>query len=897
MATTQGPALRAKLFGSNGGATGLASAVAAGQHSSEALRQATDKLAREQATSEAQVNLYRTKLGEAQVAVKKLEEAYVSQINANVNLQAKVKSDYKLLSQLNGMVTTATAQHRELKLAHDELAVQLAEAGAERTALAAAFAQRAEALATLEAKHTESCEHGKGLQCKLDEAAAACESLAQDLQRCLEDLEGKAKLQVEAQRRIAELVTDVAALRSEREGLAQQLASSTEHAEALKQELASKAIQLLDTEQVKAAMEGRLQEAEAEAQRLAAELESVQEAMKSCQEAHAAALEAKACELQAMAAQHAYELDAKRAELEAVVEIKEGLEGELSAAACALEALQGKVAELQGTVQATQATQAGKVEELSTQLHAANQQHAKELKALTDKHRRQQEAETERTAKKLEGTMAEMTKVRTELEQERSRAEAATAAATELKERIAGLEADQAQMAADQAAAQESLAKERAALEAQVEEHKRQLEQAAAAALVAAERERQAAEELAAAQGSGLKAQEQADERARQLEELATQVAAKEAALNKLDKEHGASLQKLDDLNENLRRSQERLAAAEAQAQQLSTALSGKDRQLAEREAELAGASQRIEALGADLTQKTNMLKGISQVAAHVAGSGGSDKPAAEGGAQGGGRGEGRGRVAARSRRPAKKVSIQEPADLTATSEDEESSEEEGEGEEEANPGQALVPAGAAGNRQAARRSRRPACQRIGSQPQQQRPASQGPIITEVDSGDEREDRREREAEAQQAAVPAEERRQPSQRQPAHAAVVVAGPAPVGHDEQEEEDEEARQTRGRKRSGRAAPSKLAVAGFKKPRGVLTSMQTNSQNVSTETGKRRSGRATATSGARKQMGMKGKKQKPAAAPGAVGAAMNLFGQEIFGAFGGYGGGYGFEGVSP
>ncbi len=102
-----------------------------------------------------------------------------------------MKSDYKLLSQLNGMVTTATAQHRELKLAHDELAVQLAEAGAERTALAAAFAQRAEALATLEAKHTESCEHGKGLQCKLDEAAAACESLAQDLQRCLEDLEGK----------------------------------------------------------------------------------------------------------------------------------------------------------------------------------------------------------------------------------------------------------------------------------------------------------------------------------------------------------------------------------------------------------------------------------------------------------------------------------------------------------------------------------------------------------------------------------------------------------------------------------------------------------------------------------------------------------------------------------
>lgn len=35
---------------------------------------------------------------------------------------------------------------------------------------------------------------------------------------------------------------------------------------------------------------------------------------------------------------------------------------------------------------------------------------------------------------------------------------------------------------------------------------------------------------------------------------------------------------------------------------------------LAKREAELAGAEQRIEALEEDLTQKTNMLKGISQV-------------------------------------------------------------------------------------------------------------------------------------------------------------------------------------------------------------------------------------------------------------------------------------------
>jgi hypothetical protein len=46
-----------------------------------------------------------------------------------------------------------------------------------------------------------------------------------------------------------------------------------------------------------------------------------------------------------------------------------------------------------------QAAQATKVAELSAQLEAAAQQHSRDLKALKEKHRRQQEAETERMAK------------------------------------------------------------------------------------------------------------------------------------------------------------------------------------------------------------------------------------------------------------------------------------------------------------------------------------------------------------------------------------------------------------------------------------------------------------------------------------------------------------------
>lgn len=83
--------LRAKLFGGATTGSGLSSSVSAGQHTSEALRQATDKLAREQIQSEASVALYRAKLGEAQGAVKRLEEAYVSQIQANAKLQGGVR--------------------------------------------------------------------------------------------------------------------------------------------------------------------------------------------------------------------------------------------------------------------------------------------------------------------------------------------------------------------------------------------------------------------------------------------------------------------------------------------------------------------------------------------------------------------------------------------------------------------------------------------------------------------------------------------------------------------------------------------------------------------------------------------------------------------------------------
>lgn len=89
MTTTAGPALRAKLFGGGSTSTHTSGLATAGQHASDALRQATDKLAREQATSEVQVGLYRQKLCEAQQAVRKLEEAYVVQINANASLQGK----------------------------------------------------------------------------------------------------------------------------------------------------------------------------------------------------------------------------------------------------------------------------------------------------------------------------------------------------------------------------------------------------------------------------------------------------------------------------------------------------------------------------------------------------------------------------------------------------------------------------------------------------------------------------------------------------------------------------------------------------------------------------------------------------------------------------------------
>lgn len=88
-------------------------------------------------------------------------------------------------------MTKAQGQYQSLQLAHDQLAVQLQKAEAERTALANAMTTRAEALAALEGRCQQSWEHGKGLQGRLDEAAAANEALAADLERSQADLEDK----------------------------------------------------------------------------------------------------------------------------------------------------------------------------------------------------------------------------------------------------------------------------------------------------------------------------------------------------------------------------------------------------------------------------------------------------------------------------------------------------------------------------------------------------------------------------------------------------------------------------------------------------------------------------------------------------------------------------------
>ncbi len=85
---TTAAALRTKLFGQGSATAGLATA-SAGPHTTEALRQATDRLLKEQASAELSVGLYRQKLVEAQAAVKRLEEAYVVQHKTNAKLQGE----------------------------------------------------------------------------------------------------------------------------------------------------------------------------------------------------------------------------------------------------------------------------------------------------------------------------------------------------------------------------------------------------------------------------------------------------------------------------------------------------------------------------------------------------------------------------------------------------------------------------------------------------------------------------------------------------------------------------------------------------------------------------------------------------------------------------------------
>jgi hypothetical protein len=84
---TQAAAMRAKLFGGSTASASSGMTASMGAHTTEALRQATDKLLREQHDAEVKVSLYRNKLGEAQTAVKRLEEAYVAQNQTTARLQ------------------------------------------------------------------------------------------------------------------------------------------------------------------------------------------------------------------------------------------------------------------------------------------------------------------------------------------------------------------------------------------------------------------------------------------------------------------------------------------------------------------------------------------------------------------------------------------------------------------------------------------------------------------------------------------------------------------------------------------------------------------------------------------------------------------------------------------
>lgn len=210
---TSAAALRAKMFTSGPAVTAPAN--------TEGLRQATDALLRQQTTAEATVSIYRTKLGEAQEAVARLQAAYVEQAQINGRLQgerlgppqrrggrtdftadrsrrtplpcttcpppcaprpaAKVKNDHEVLTKLQTAVNAAVTHYAKLHAERQALAQELAAAEEQREALADAFAAKAAAQAGLEAALTAACEAGKDLQGRLDAAAAVHATMTTDL--------------------------------------------------------------------------------------------------------------------------------------------------------------------------------------------------------------------------------------------------------------------------------------------------------------------------------------------------------------------------------------------------------------------------------------------------------------------------------------------------------------------------------------------------------------------------------------------------------------------------------------------------------------------------------------------------------------------------------------------
>ncbi len=220
---TSAAALRNKLF--------PAGPVVTAPANTEGLRQATDALLRQQASAEATVGLYRTKLGEAQEAVAKLQAAYVEQAQLNGRLQgergeapqalggptdsaanrrrapalsnrlpppalpprpaAKVKNDHETLAKLQTAVNTTFAAYARLNAERVALAEELATAEEQRAALAGAFTAKAAAQASLEQALAAACEAGKELQGRLDAAAAVHAMMTADLATARADASDK----------------------------------------------------------------------------------------------------------------------------------------------------------------------------------------------------------------------------------------------------------------------------------------------------------------------------------------------------------------------------------------------------------------------------------------------------------------------------------------------------------------------------------------------------------------------------------------------------------------------------------------------------------------------------------------------------------------------------------